>query len=49
MEKMEGSTYFRTMVKGIDKKQLVAEIDGILAKVPQRPVPDWDRLPDSED
>ena len=29
----------------INKKQLLRAVDEILAAVPERPVPEWDRLP----
>ena len=44
---MEGGTYFSNMVKGINKKRLMAEIDRILEKIPEREVPDWDQVPDA--
>jgi FAD synthase len=49
ISEMQGGDYFSTMVKGTDKKHLLAEIDRILAKVPERTVPEWDRLPDADD
>jgi len=48
ISEMEGGTYFSNMVKGINKKHLMAEIDRILAKVPERAIPEWDRLPDAD-
>jgi uncharacterized protein (DUF1778 family) len=44
---LENRSYFDAVVGKLDKKQLLDAVDEILASVPERPVPDWDRLPSS--
>jgi len=44
---LENRSYFDAVVGKIDKKQLLDAVDEILASIPERPVPDWDRLPAS--
>ena len=43
---LEASSYFQTVLKGVDKKFMIKEMDRILASVPERPVPEWDRVED---
>ena len=43
---LEASSYFRSLLKGVDKHAMLHEIDRILASVPERPVPDWDATDD---
>jgi len=43
---LEASSYFRGLLKGVDKQAMLHEIDRILASVPERPVPDWDTTDD---
>ena len=40
---LETGEVFRNMIRGTNKKQLFERIDEILARVPEREVPDWDR------
>jgi predicted DNA-binding protein len=42
---LETSEYLRRFVGEVDKKQLFAEVDRILSRVPDRRVPEWDELP----
>jgi predicted DNA-binding protein len=42
---LETSEHLRRFVGEVDKKRLFAEVDRILSKVPDRPVPEWDELP----
>ena len=43
---LEKQSYFDGILNGVNKKQLLRAIDEILAAVPERTVPEWDRLPD---
>ena len=43
---LEASSYFQTVLKGVNKKFMIKEMDRILASVPERPVPEWDRVED---
>lgn len=42
---LETSEHLRRFIGEVAKKQLFAEVDRILAGVPDRPVPEWDELP----
>ena len=44
---LEASSYFQNVLRGVDKKTMVKEMDRILASVPDRPVPEWDQLTDA--
>ena len=44
---LEASSYFRNVVKGVDKKTMLKEVDHILVSVPDRQNPDWDELEDA--
>ena len=44
---LEKQSYFDGILNGVNKKQLLRAIDEILAAVPERTVPEWDRLPDT--
>lgn len=44
---LEASSYFQTVLKGVDKKFMIKEMDRILASVPERTVPEWDRVEDA--
>jgi len=44
---LETSSHFRTVLRGIDKKAMVEEMDRILDSVAERPVPEWDELEDT--
>ena len=46
---LETSSHFRTVLRGIDKKAMVEEMDRILDSVPERPAPEWDRLEDADE
>ena len=39
---LEAGDFFRNISRGVDKKDLFKRFDAILAKVPDREVPDWD-------
>lgn len=39
---LESGQLFRTITRGIDKKEMFRRVDEILSKVPEREVPDWD-------
>lgn len=43
----ETERYFQKKLKDVDPAALLAEMDQILDAVPDRPVPDWDRLEES--
>ena len=44
---LETSSHFRTVLRDVDKKAMVKEMDRILASVPERTVPEWDELEDT--
>ena len=44
---LEKQTYFDAILSKINKKQLLRAVDEVLAAVPERTVPEWDRLPDT--
>ena len=44
---LETSTYFHNVLQGVDKKEMLREVDRILASVPERTNPDWDELPEA--
>ncbi len=46
---LETSSHFRTVLRDVDKKAMVKEMDRILASVPERTVPEWDELEDPGD
>ena len=41
---LEAGEFFRNISRGVDKKALFKRFDSILAKIPDREVPDWDRV-----
>ena len=41
---LEAGDFFRNISRGVDKKDLFKRFDGILPKVPDRDVPDWDKV-----
>ena len=41
---LEGGDFFRNISRGVDKKDLFKRFDAILARVPDRKVPDWDKV-----
>ena len=41
---LENARFFREMTRGIDKKKLFSRIDEIIAHVPERDDPSWDRI-----
>jgi hypothetical protein len=41
---LETERFFQEKLKNVDPAALLAEMDRILDAVPDRPVPDWDRL-----
>jgi len=41
---LEAGDFFRNISRGVDKKDLFKRFDGILAKVPDREIPDWDKV-----
>ena len=44
---LEESSYFQNLLRGVDKKTLLQDMDEVLSSVPVRPVPDWDARDDS--
>jgi len=40
---LEAGEFFRNTSRGVDKKELFKRFDAILAKVPDREIPDWDK------
>ncbi|MFP4307151.1 MAG: hypothetical protein ACLFRG_11130 [Desulfococcaceae bacterium] len=44
---LETARFFQKKLKDVDTAALLAEMDRILDAVPDRPVPDWDRLEES--
>lgn len=44
---LEASSYFQSVLKGVDKKTMIREMDRILDSVPKRSVPEWDRPEDT--
>ena len=44
---LENQSYFDAILSKINKKQLLRAVDEVLAAVPERTVPEWDRLPDT--
>ncbi len=41
---LETERFFQEKLKNVDPAALLEEMDRILDAVPDRPVPDWDRL-----
>ncbi len=41
---LETGEYFRSFTSGLNKKELFNRFDEILSNVPDREVPEWDRL-----
>lgn len=44
---LEASSYFRAVLKGVDKKTMLLKVDRILSSVPEQANPDWDTLEDA--
>jgi len=42
---LEASEHLRRYIGETDKRQLFADADRILSKVPDRSIPDWDEIP----
>ena len=46
---LEASSYFQSVLKGVDKKAMIQETDRILGSVPERTVPEWDAMQDAHE
>ncbi|MFP4430477.1 MAG: toxin-antitoxin system HicB family antitoxin [Spirochaetota bacterium] len=44
IEEMETGRALRKIARGVDKKKLFRRIDELFARVPDRDVPEWDRV-----
>jgi predicted DNA-binding protein len=44
IEEMETGSALRKIARGVDKKKLFRRIDELFARVPDRDVPEWDRV-----
>ncbi len=44
IEEMETGSALRKFARGVDKKKLFRRIDELFARVPDRDVPEWDRI-----
>ena len=42
---LENAQSFRELTRGINKKELFSRIDELLDNVPNRNVPEWDKMP----
>ena len=45
---LETSSYFRALLKGVDRKAMLNEVDRILSSVPRQENPEWDTLEDDD-
>ena len=41
---LEAGTSFRDMTRGLKRKEILARVDELLARVPDRDVPEWDSM-----
>ena len=46
---LEASSYFQNLLKRVDKRAMMQEMDRILAAVPERHVPDWDAMGEADE
>ena len=46
LSELENSQYFKNRLKGKKREDIIKSFDAIMAKVPKREVPDWDRIPE---
>jgi len=44
LSELENSQYFKNRLKGKKREDIIRSFDAVMAKVPAREVPDWDRL-----
>jgi hypothetical protein len=46
LSELENSRYFKNRLKGKKREDIIRSFDVIMAKVPAREVPEWDKIPD---
>jgi len=46
LSELENSRYFKNRLKGKKREDIIKNFDAIMAKVPGKEVPEWDRIPD---
>ena len=46
LSELENSRYFKNRLKGKKREDIIKSFDAVMAKVPAREVPEWDKLPD---
>ncbi len=44
LNELETTTFFQNQHKQIRREEILASVDAVMAKIPARPVPDWDRI-----
>ena len=44
MQEIESSDFFRTYIKGKSKDEIKRDFDAVLAKIPKKRVPKWDKI-----
>ncbi len=45
LSELENSRYFKNRLKGKKREDIIKSFDSVMAKVPARDVPEWDRIP----
>lgn len=46
LSELENSRYFKNRLKGKKREDIIKRFDAVMAKVPAREVPEWDKNPD---
>lgn len=46
LSELENSLYFKNRLKGKKREDIIRSFDAVMAKVPAREVPEWDKKPD---
>jgi uncharacterized protein (DUF1778 family) len=44
ISELESGSYFNAIIQDVDKRQLLKDVDRILDSVPDRDMPEWDRI-----
>ena len=44
MQEIESSDFFRTYIKGKSKDEIKRDFDAVLAKIPKKRAPKWDKV-----
>jgi len=45
LSELENSLYFKNRLKGKKREDIIKSFDAMMAKVPAREVPEWDKIP----